>query len=127
MGTLLADELGKGYYVIGTDFYKTCCNLPVLPSGRRTNQVFYSHDPLANAAKEAGFDICWLDFSKISPDSPMADLVREYLYLGNLGEGYAWYMHLLPPSYRLFQPPAVLYDGMIFVTEATPIEIIDSK
>ena len=127
MGALLADEIGKGYYVIGTDFYKTCCNLPVLPSGRRTNQVFYSHDPLANAAKKAGFDICWLDFSKISPDSPMADLVREYLYLGNLGEGYAWYMHLLPPSYRLFQPPAVLYDGMIFVTEATPIKIIDSK
>ena len=57
----------------------------------------------------------------------MADLVREYLYLGNLGEGYAWYMHLLPPSYRWFQPPAVLYDGMIFVTKATPIEIIDSK
>lgn len=70
MGKLLADEMGKGYYVIGTDFYKTRCNVPDQSTGKRTNQVFYSHDPLANAAKKAGFDICWLDFSKIPADTP---------------------------------------------------------
>lgn len=125
MGKLLADEMGNGYYVIGTDFYKTCCNVPDQASGKRTDQVFYSHDPLANAAKRAGFDTCWLDFSKIPADTPLGELSRDYVYQGNLGEGYVWYMRLLPPSYRLFQPPATLYDSMIFVSEATPIQIME--
>ena len=125
MGMLLADEMGNGYYVIGTDFYKTCCNVPDQVSGKRTNQVFYSHDPLANAAKKAGFGICWLDFSKIPANTPLGELSRDYVYQGNLGEGYVWYMRLLPLSYRLFQPPATLYDSMIFVSEATPIQILE--
>jgi erythromycin esterase len=124
MGKLLAKEMGESYYVIGTDFYKTCCNLPSGSNGRRTNQVFYSHDPLAKAAKMAGLDICWLDFAKASRSPELAKLISQYIYMGNLGEGYAWYMRLLPPSYRIFQPPAELYDGMIFVAEASPTTII---
>jgi erythromycin esterase len=123
MGKLLAKEMGEGYYAIGTDFYKTCCNLPKGSSGKRSNQVFYSHDPLAKAAKTAGLDICWLDFAKASQSPELAKLISQYTYMGNLGEGYAWYMRLLPPSYRMFQPPAQLYDGMIFVAEAHPTTI----
>ena len=40
-------------YVIGTDFYKTHCNMPTRSPEKRTIQVFYSHDPLAKAAKLA--------------------------------------------------------------------------
>ncbi|MEX1308005.1 MAG: erythromycin esterase family protein [Eubacteriales bacterium] len=125
MGKLLAKEMGEGYYVIGTDFYKTRCNMPNLSSGKRKNYVFYSHDPLAKAAKTAGFDICWVDFAKASESPELAEVISQYTYMGTLGEGYAWYMRLLPPSYRIFQPPAELYDGMIFVTRATPTTIID--
>jgi erythromycin esterase len=124
MGKLLAKEMGESYYVIGTDFYKTCCNMPSRSSGRRTNLVFYSHDPLAKAAKTAGLDICWLDFAKASKSPELAKLISQYIYMGNLGEGYAWFMRLLPPSYRIFQQPAELYDGMIFVAEASPTTII---
>lgn len=123
MGKLLADELGDAYYAIGTDFYKTKCNVP--SSGGRTTQVFYSHDPLAKAAKTAGLDICWLDFGKIPKDSALGKLVSDYLYMGNLGESYSFIMRLLPPSYRMFQPPAQLYDGMIYVAQATPTTIIN--
>ena len=122
MGKLLQTSLGDGYYVIGTDFYKTKCNLPT-PSGKRTKQVFYSHDPLAKAAKEAGLAICWLDFAQIPQDSELGSQVREYTFLGNLGEGYSPMMRLLPPSYRMFQPPAQLYDSMILVADAAPITI----
>ncbi len=122
MGKLLETSFGDDYYVIGTDFYKTKCNLPT-PSGKRTNQGFYSHDPLAKAAKEAGLTICWLDFSEIPEDSELGNQVREYSFMGNLGEQYSPMMRLLPPSYRMFQPPAQLYDSMIFVTNATPITI----
>lgn len=127
MGKLLANELGEGYYVIGTDFYKTYCNMPNGSSGRRTNQVFYSYDPLAKAAKMAGLDICWLDFAKASESPVLAEQIAQYTYMGTLGEGYSWFMRLLPPSYRMFQPPAELYNGMIFVAEANPTTIISEE
>ncbi|MDG6880346.1 Erythromycin esterase [Clostridium perfringens] len=127
MGKLLSSNADNGYYVIGTDFYRTHCNMPTSSSTRRTNQVFYSHNPLAKTAKMAGLDICWLDFANIPKDSELAELISQYIYMGNLGESYSWFMRLLPPSYRIFQPPAVLYDSMIFVTDANPTKIITEK
>lgn len=127
MGKLLSKDAENGYYVIGTDFYKTKCNLPSGSSGKRTNQVFYSHNPLAKAAKLAGFDICWLDFTKLPENSELSRQSAEYTYMGTLGESYSLIRRLLPPSYRSFQPPAVLYDSMIFVTKANPTKIISAE
>ena len=114
MGKLLSKDAVNGYYVIGTDFYKTHCNMPTRSPEKRTIQVFYSHDPLAKAAKLAGFDICWLDFTKVPENSELGRQASEYTYMGTLGESYSIIMRLLPPSYRMFQPPAVIYDSMIF-------------
>ena len=127
MGKILSREAENGYYVIGTDFYRTRCNMPARSSVKRTYQVFYSHDPLAKAAKLAGYDICWLDFAKISENSELGRQIYEYTYMGTLGESYSMIMRLLPPSYRMFQPPAVLYDSMIFVSDAVPIKIISEE
>lgn len=127
MGKLLSSNADNGYYVIGTDFYRTKCNMPTSSSTRRTNQVFYSHNPLAKTAKMAGLDICWLDFANVPKNSELAELISQYTYMGNLGESYSWFMRLIPPSYRIFQPPAVLYDSMIFVTDANPTKIITEK
>lgn len=127
MGKLLSSETDNGYYVIGTDFYRTRCNMPTRASTKRTNQVFYSHNPLAKTAKMAGLDICWLDFANIPGNSELAEVISQYTYMGTLGESYSWFMRLLPPSYRMFQPPAVLYDSMIFVTDANPTKIITEK
>ena len=127
MGKLLSNEKDNGYYVIGTDFYRTQCNMPTRSSTRRTNQVFYSHNPLAKAAKMAGLDISWLDFANVPENSELAELISQYTYMGTLGESYSWFMRLLPPSYRMFQPPGVLYDSMIFVANATPTKIMTEK
>lgn len=127
MGKLLSNEMDNGYYVIGTDFYKTECNLPSGGAGDRTIQTFYSHSPLAKTAKMAGFDICWLNFEDIPQNSELAQLSMKYTYMGSLGESYSWFMRLLPPSYRKFQQPAVLYDSMIFVAQAKPTNIITEK
>lgn len=127
MGKLLDDELGDNYYVIGTDFYKTKCNLPNGSSGHRTNQVFYSYDPLAKAAMQAKLDICWLDFSYASKSPELSKWISDYHYMGSLGEGYAFWMRLLPPSYRKFQQPDEIYDSMIFVAEATPTVILNTQ
>ena len=125
MGKLLSKEASNGYYVIGTDFYKTHCNMPTRSPEKRTTQVFYSHDPLAKTAKLAGLDICWLDFGKVPENSELGRQAAEYTYMGTLGESYSIIMRLLPPSYRMFQPPAELYDSMIFVTDANPTKILE--
>lgn len=127
MGKLLSNEADNGYYVIGSDFYRTQCNMPTRSSTRRTNQVFYSHNPLAKAAKMAGLDISWLDFGNVPENSELAELISQYTYMGTLGESYSWFMRILPPSYRMFQPPGVLYDSMIFVADATPTKIMTEK
>lgn len=127
IGKLLSKDAANGYYVIGTDFYKTRCNLPTRSPEKRTTQVFYSHDPLAKAAKLVGFDICWLDFGKVPENSELGRQVAEYTYMGTLGKSYSIIMRFLPPSYRMFQPPATLYDSMIFVTKANPTKIVNEK
>lgn len=115
MGNILSDELGEGYFAIGTDFYKTNCNLPK-SDGKRITHTFYSYDPLAKAAKKSGYDISWLDFSKIPENSKLKEQITDHVSMGSLGEGYsAFFMSIFPQSYRISQSPEKLYDGMIFV------------
>ena len=127
MGNILSDELGEGYFAIGTDFYKTNCNLPK-NNGNRITHTFYSYNPLAKAAKKAGYDMCWLDFSKIPENSQLKEQITDHVSMGSLGEGYsAFFMSIFPQSYRISKSPEKLYDGMIFVTNAHPIEIRDEE
>ena len=122
MGALLADELGDGYFAIGTDFYKTSCNLPKMGGSRKTH-TFYSHDPLAKASKECGLMISYLDFANIPDVSPLKAQTEDYTWMGSLGEGYNFLMALIPRTYRVWRSPAETYDAMIFVTDAHPTEI----
>ena len=127
MGNLLADQLSDGYYAIGTDFYKTTCNLPKGRDGTRTNQVFYSHDPLAKAAKKCELDTCWLNFAAIPEESTLKSQVEDYIYMGSIGETYSLAMCLIPMTYRVWQSPATIYDSMIFVPTTTPTVILPSE
>ena len=128
MGHILADTIGEtAYFVIGTDFYKTTNNMPK-GSEDRTKFTAYSHDSLAKAAKKCGYDICWLDFSKIPEESALKPEVIGYCYMGNFGENQMTLlnrviMRVFPYTYRIWGSPAGMYDGMVFVTEAHPIQI----
>ena len=74
-------------------------------------------------AKQAGIKECWLDFKQIPKGTELAEQISQPMYMGSLGEGYAFYMRLYPSSYRKYRTPEKTYDGMSFVPEATPIEI----
>ena len=124
MGTLLQESFGGQYYVVGTDFYKTRCNLPRKGTDRRTVKTFYSRDPFAKAAKNLNMERCWIDFEEIPEESDFGKALADYTFMGSLGESYSPLVRVLTPSYRIFQPPAQLYDSMIFVTEASPVEMI---
>jgi erythromycin esterase len=125
MGAMLANELGDAYYAIGTDFYKARVSLPKgTDKMKRRNHTFFSHDPLAETAKKCGFETCWLDFNTIPEDISLFHRVSEYTWMGDVGEGYNPMMVIFPMAYRDWVSPAQLYDGVILVTDAHPIEII---
>jgi erythromycin esterase len=123
LGNLLADELGDGYYVIGTDFYKSSCNLPAGNDGKRSSHTFYSYDPLAKASKKCGYEVSWLDFSKIPDDSPLKQQTLDYTWMGSVDERYSPLMTVLPMTYRVWRSPASIFDAMIFVADAHPTMI----
>ena len=125
MGNILADKVGSdAYFSIGTDFYKTTCNVPQKEK-RRTTFTAYSHDPLAKAAYKNGYDMCLLDFSKVPDDSSIATLVNGYILLGSLDERPVGglngiIMRAIPYAYRQWRNPSETYDAMIFVSKAHP-------
>ncbi|MDD6815548.1 MAG: erythromycin esterase family protein, partial [Firmicutes bacterium] len=124
MGNLLADQLGDDYFVIGTDFYKTSCNLPKGADRKRINHTFYSYDPLAKASKKCGFADSYLDFSTIPEGSALKAQATDYTWMGALGDGYSpLIMRILPASYRVWRSPSERFDAIIFVSDAHPTEI----
>lgn len=123
LGSLLSENLGDGYFAIGTDFYKSVCNLPKPYTGKRITHTFYSHDPLAKASKTCGFDVSFLDFSKVPEGSALAEYIANSISMGSLGESYSMLMNFVPRSYRVRRAPQEAYDAMIFVANASPIEI----
>lgn len=123
LGSLLAEELGSGYFAIGTDFYKSVCNLPKPYTGKRITHTFYSYDPLAKASKKCGFDVSFLDFSKVPEGSALMEYIANSVQMGSLGEYYSILMNFVPRSHRVWRAPQDAYDAMIFVTDTAPIEI----
>ena len=123
LGSLLAEELGSGYFAIGTDFYKSVCNLPKPYTGKRITHTFYSYDPLAKASKKCGFDVSFLDFSKVPEGSALMEYIANSVQMGSLGEYYSILMNFVPRSHRVWRAPQDAYDAMIFVTDMAPIEI----
>ena len=127
LGSLLAEKLGDGYFAIGTDFYKSVCNLPKPYTGKRITHTFYSHDPLAKASEKCGFDVSFLDFSKVPEDSALTEYITNSIPMGSLGESYSALMNFVPRSYRVSRTPQEAYDAMIFVADAAPIDIRPSN
>lgn len=123
MGNLLADELGDAYYAMGTDFHKATVNLPK-GDGKRMTHTFYSYDPLAKAAASGGFTTCWLDFSRVPKDSSLVEFIDGPIMMGSVGEGFSPLMYVLPQTYRVKREPSAPYDSLIFVSYATPTEIV---
>ena len=123
LGSLLAENLGDGYFAIGTDFYKSVCNLPKPYTGKRITHTFYSYDPLAKASKKCGFDVSFLDFSKVPEGSALMEYIANSVPMGSLGEYYSILMNFVPRNYRVWRAPQDAYDAMIFVTDTAPIEI----
>ncbi len=124
MGYYLSQELKDRYFVIGTDFYKTTCNIAT--NGERANHSFCSEDPLAKAVGDLEENVYYLDFNEASASDELSALIHSNMKTGSLGESYSPLMKLLKNTYQLNIAPGSLYDAMILVYKATPTEIWDS-
>lgn len=123
MGSHLSEEMKEEYFVIGTDFYKTNCSIATKEA--RKDYKFCSDDPLAKAVGEMEENVYYLDFEKAQGSEELSALLDSNMPTGSLGESYSFLMKFVKTSYQLRIPPNKLYDGMIFVYEATPIEVWD--
>jgi len=121
MGIHLNEEFGEEYFVIGTDFYNTTCN--IANNTGRDDYEFCSDDPLAKAVGELDENICYLDFAKANESDELADIINNKMKMGSLGEGYSPLMKIMKQTYQINIVPTELYDGMILVYEATPIKV----
>lgn len=122
MGSFIRDEMGDSYYVIGTDYFITDCNMPS-KNGKRADHRFVSGDILAYQAKEQG--TYYLDFSKVSEDSELYRYIYEPIYTGSLGEGYSILNTILQDTVRIYCEPAYLYDAMILIYQCTPLNLLN--
>lgn len=127
MGSQLANSYADSYFVIGTDYYHTTVNINAVgrDSGR-SEQSFTSADPLAYQAKHFDGEY-YLDFSTVENGGATAQLLEEPMNMGSLGEGYSFLMHFLPSNHRQKLVPKDLYDGMIFIYEAEPLNLLTQK
>lgn len=64
MGYYLAEEMKEEYFVIGTDFYQTVCN--IANEEGRGNYEFCSDDPLAKAVGDMEGNVYYLDFADVA-------------------------------------------------------------
>ena len=118
MGSFLREALGDKYFVIGTDYYKTVCN--IAGDGGRGDHSFCSADPLAAQAKRLGGEY-YLNFTSPNLSDELRALIDSPMSMGSLGEGYNFLMKLIPTSHRVSDIPSQLYSAMIYVYKASPI------
>lgn len=122
MGDNLNQKYGDHYLAIGTDYFNTTDN--IANNRGRGNYSFCSADPLAAQAKFMDNQMYYLDFKQIDSNSKLYSMIHSKMSMGSLGEGYSFLMRFLNSSHRISEAPVKLYDGMIFVYSANPIEII---
>lgn len=123
MGQYLAEDYGEDYFVIGTDYFNTECNMPKL-DGEQTTHQFTSADPLAAQVKKMDANMVYLDFNSVPvTEKKLYNTIHSKMYMGSLSEAYSPIMKVLVYMTRIHKTPSELYDAMVLVYEATPIEI----
>lgn len=122
MGAYLKEAFGDDYFVIGTDYFKTSTSLSTAKG--RKNYTYFSADPLSYQAKRLG--TYYLRFEDLKDNEKLNSIVTGKMATGSLGEGFNPLNKLLPGTIRLYAPPADLYDGMIFVYEASPFSLLEA-
>ena len=121
LGHQLYEELGSAYFAIGTDYYNTECNVP--DNGERITFETCSEDPLAYQVGEMPENMYYLDFAKAKESAALSKLISNKMSTGSLGESYSSSMKYVKTFTHIYHAPDAMFDAMIYVYDATPIEV----
>lgn len=121
LGNQLYEELGSMYFAIGTDYYNTECNVP--NKGERITFETCSEDPLAYQVGEMPENVYYLDFAKAKESATLSKMISENMSTGSLGESYTPAMKYVKAYTHVYHAPEAMFDAMIYVYDATPIEV----
>ncbi|MBO4456545.1 MAG: erythromycin esterase family protein [Butyrivibrio sp.] len=124
MGINIKNEFADGYYIIGTDYFKTTCN--IVNSKGRGNYNFCSADPMAYQAKQFNGMYCIRFQDVLDGENKGAtyELIQKPMNAGSLGESYTPVMSFVPITNRVKNVMPEGYDAMIYVYKATPTKIL---
>lgn len=79
---------------------------------------------MAYQAKNRKDGMYYLDFATVPKESTkLYDQIHKETSMGSVGEGYSIYFYLFQ-TFRESMVPADCYDAVIYVYDATPIEMI---
>ena len=123
MGGDIKEVFGDDYFVIGSDYYTTDCNMP--GKNGRANHKFKSTDPLAKEANNYDGKRYLLQFSDIDGSDVLNDELA-HLKMGSLGENYSMIMRLSSASSRVTVDAPKAFDAAVFVYSAKPLKLIEN-
>ncbi|MGO2110862.1 MAG: erythromycin esterase family protein [Pseudoclavibacter sp.] len=115
VGELAAERWGDGYRVIGTDLDHGVVRTG--DGGDRWEVSMSNPSPLRGifAGTEQGF----LEFASASEEN--RDVLDRSVPMASAGEQFQQWQAWLPPLSTVQMRPAIAYDALIFVDEATPV------
>ena len=122
MGGNIKEVFGDDYFVIGSDYYTTDCNMP--GNNGRANHKFKSGDPLAKEANAYDGKRYLLQFSDIDGSDALNNQL-SHLKMGSLGENYSIIMRVSTASSRITVDAPKAFDAAVFVYNAKPIKLIE--
>ncbi|MBO5986969.1 MAG: erythromycin esterase family protein [Lachnospiraceae bacterium] len=123
LGKFLYEEYGDAYFAIGTDYYNTEDNVPNASYTARITAKLCSDDPLAYQVGALPENKYFLDFSKVDENSALGKKIHSAIPTGSLSEAYSPLYKVVKSMTQLRQAPSDMFDAMILVYDATPIEI----
>lgn len=123
LGALLSDNLGSGYYSIGTDAQKTQFNSQMNNGEFEMMEVYNSND-LNNQLDGAATGLYFIDFASAALDETWKKILSSKQTITTLNVGLSGMQKMIKSAYIVTIIPQVAFDGMIVFQAVTPSTII---
>lgn len=123
LGKLLSDNLGSGYYAIGTDAQKTQFNSQKDNGDFEVVEVSNSND-LNNQFSGEDSGPYFIDFASATSDETWKQILSSKQSITTLNVGLSGTQKMLKAAYTVTITPQETYDGMIVFQAVTPTTLL---
>ena len=124
LGELLSENLGNGYYAIGTDAQKTRFNSQRDKGGFEVVEVSNSNE-LNSQLDDTDNNYYFIDFISAQSDERWEQIVSSEQTITTLNVGLSGMLKMLKSAYTVIIIPQSTFDGMIVFHAVTPSTFIE--